>query len=51
MAGAEIWPVLALIDVPASLPIVGDTLRAHFGYVISSGGFLSLTLSSLADLT
>lgn len=51
MAGTELGPVLAVIQVPTSLPIVGDILRVHISYVISSGEFVSLSLSSLADLT
>lgn len=39
MAGTEIWPVLDVIQVPTSLPIVGDTLRVHICYVIPSGDF------------
>lgn len=51
MAGTEIQPVLAIIQVPALLTIVWHKFRTHTGYFISSGGFFLLTLSSLAYLT
>lgn len=39
MAGTEIQPVLAVIQVPTLLTIVGHKFRAHTCYIISSGGF------------
>lgn len=50
MAGTEIWPALAIIQLPTLLTIVGHKFGAHPYYIISSGGLFPLTLGFLADL-